>query len=79
MVAILSEISNKVNISSLKDTFTEVYASINDKITKIKDAISVTSDEKKPEEKKEEKKESYADPPSTKTTKDKILIPDVDQ
>ena len=73
MVAILSEISNKVNISSLKDTFTEVYASINDKITKIKDAISVTSDEKKPEEKKEEKKESYADPPATKTTKDKIF------
>ena len=76
MTAILSEISNKINISSLKGQITEVYNTINDKIIKVKEALTDTSEEKKEEkkeDKKEEKKEPYAAPPAPKTTKDKIF------
>jgi len=70
MAAILSELTSKVNISALKDRLAEVYANINDKITTVKDTLSVTSKEEKPKEKKEE---PYAAPSAPKTTKDKIF------
>lgn len=76
MAAILSEITKKVNISALKDRLTEVYATVNDKVIKVKEALSetTTSEQKKPEEKLSEKKEEpYAEPPAPKTTKDKIF------
>ena len=77
MAAILSELTSKVNISALKDRLTEVYANVNDKIIKVKEALTEDKkpEDKKPEDgKKEEKKESYAaPPPAPKTTKDKIF------
>ena len=74
MTAILSEISNKISISALKDKFTDVYTNVNDKILKVQEALSVTSEKKQPEEMKPQaKKEAYAGPPAEKTTNDKII------
>jgi len=76
MAAILSEIKNKLSISALKDRLTDVYSTVNDKVVRVKEALSVAPEEKPDtpsEAKLEEKKEAYADPPVPKTTKDKIF------
>ncbi len=77
MAAILSELTSKVNISALKDRLTEVYSVVNDKIIKVKEALSEEKkpEVKKPEEKSHEKKEEpyAASPPAPKTTNDKII------
>ena len=78
MAAILSELTSKINITALKDRLSDVYSTVNDKVIQVKEALSTTSAEKKPEEKsekkpEEKKEEPYADPPVPKTTKDKIF------
>ena len=73
MSAILSELSNKVNISSLKNKLTDVYATINDKITTVKEALSAKSQEKPLQNDINHKKEGYDAPAPPQSTKDKIM------
>lgn len=71
MSSILSEISSKVNISSLKDKLKDVLYDINNKVFSKKTEENHT--ENKDEKKTDGEKEGYAEPPPPKTTKEKIV------